>query len=466
MQIQQPLRSILLVLLLGAPFAERAGAQEHNHNPTGAQKEAQADPHAGHQSAAHDHSKMGGHDAEMNPAGMYLMKLASGTSMNPESWPMPMLMPRFGSWNFMVMGQAFIVDTQQSGPRGGDKFFSANWGMVSAEHRVGGGSLMLQSMFSLDPATVTDRRYPLLFQTGETAYGKALTDAQHPHDLLMGLGVNYAHSLGESTILHFYYAPVGDPALGPVAFPHRASAFELPQATLGHHWQDSTHIANNVATVALKHKWLRLEASGFYGTEPNEGRWNIDWGPMNSYSGRISIFPAKNWMGQFSMGRLTEPERPIAGEHAEGHGDVVRTTASLHYTRPREGGNGWSTSLIWGRNHNIDSQRDTNTYLVETLYPLTRKDFFTARVEVAEKDELFANDHELEHQLALTAGSTFRIQSYTAGYTRDIGTFHSLETGIGGNVTAYAIPSAIKPYYGDHPWGVNFFVRFRLKPTE
>jgi hypothetical protein len=61
------------------------------------------------------------HGMQMNEAGMYLMKMASGTSMNPESWPMPMLMPRVGSWNFMFMGQAHIVDTQQSGPRGGDK---------------------------------------------------------------------------------------------------------------------------------------------------------------------------------------------------------------------------------------------------------------------------------------------------------------------------------------------------------
>ena len=42
-----------------------------------------------------------------------------------------------------------------------------------------------------------------------------------------------------------------------------------------------------------------------------------------------------------------------------------------------------------------------------------------------------ANDHELEHQLRLTAGSIFRIQAYTAGYTRDLGTVRNLEAGIG-----------------------------------
>jgi hypothetical protein len=396
------------------------------------------------------------HDMGMNEAGMYLMRMASGTGMNPRSWPMPMLMPRPGSWSLMLMGQAFLNETQQSGPRGGDKFYSSNWFMGAAQHKLGRGSILFETMLSLDPATVTNRSYPLLFQTGETAYGKPLTDAQHPHDFIMSIGVHYARPLGESTMLQLYYAPVGDPALGPVAFPHRASAAELPQATLGHHWQDATHIASNVATVALSHKWLRLEASSFYGTEPNENRWNIDWGPMNSYAGRVSIFPANNWMAQFSAGRIAKPEPLEAG-------DVVRTTASLHYTRPMSEGNAWSTSLIWGRNHSTLTKRNLDSYLLESVYPVSKKNFFTGRIEMVDKDELFANDEAIEHQLEHTAGSTFRVKAFTAGYTRDIGTFNHIQTGIGANVTAYAIPSAIQPYYGEHPIGVNVFLRFRLR---
>src|SRR5258708_4835636 len=297
----------------------------------------------------------------MNAAGMYLMSVVSGTSMNPSSWSMPMLRPRVGSWNLMFMGQAFLVDVQQPGPRGRDKFYSSNTLMGAAEHALGRGSIMFEAMLSLEPATVTGRRYPELFQTGETAYGKPLADAQHPHNFVMSVGVNYARALSENTMLQLYYAPVGDPALGPVAFPHRASAAELPQAPLSHHWQDSTHIADNVATVVIKYKWVRLEATGFYGTEPGENRWHIDWGPMNSYAARFSVFPSKNWMAQVSAGRLARPER-------QSPGDVVRTTASLHYTRPASDGNAWSTSLIWGRNHDILSQHNLNSYLIETAY--------------------------------------------------------------------------------------------------
>jgi len=242
---------------------------------------------------------------DMTPASMYLMNNASGTSVNPASWPMPMIMTHFGSWNRMLMGLGFILDTQQSGPRGGDKLYSPNWFMASAEHRLGNaGAFQFDLMLSLDPATIMGERYPLLFQTGETAYGKPLVDAQHPHNFIMGLGLHYARELAEDTTLELYSAPVGDPALGPTAYPHRASAMELPEATISHHWQDSTHISFDVVTVGLQYQKFKLEASGFHGAEPGENRWIIQQGPIDSWSGRLWFFPTKYWAAQVSFGRL------------------------------------------------------------------------------------------------------------------------------------------------------------------
>lgn len=386
---------------------------------------------------------------------VYLMNTASGTSRNPESRALPMLMTPEGAWTLTMMGQAFVDDTQQSSLRGGDKLYSTNWFMASAEHALFGGTVMLESMLSLEPATVTGERYPELFQTGETAYGRAIVDGQHPHNLVMALGAHYAHRIGESAMVHFYYAPVGDPALGPVAYPHRASAQEIPEAPLSHHWQDSTHISYNVVTAELRYKIVSLETSGFYGTEPGENRWTVDWGPMNSYSARFSVFPSRNWAAQVSAGRLTHPERDMPG-------DVVRSTASLSYTRPRASG-AWASSLIWGRNHETLTGRNLNSYLAESVYPVTRKNFLTGRIEWVDKDELFEDEPALEALLDGTAGSTFRVQAYTAGYTRDIAQIRDAETGVGFNVRAYAIPAAIQPYYGAHPWGVNVFLRVRLK---
>lgn len=124
----------------------------------------------------------------------------------------------------------------------------------------------------------------------------------------MELGVQYVRPLGRAGLLDVYYAAMGDPALGPVAYPHRASAMELPQATLGHHWEDSTHIASNVLTTGWAKGPLRVEGSGFHGAEPDEHRWNIEHGGMDSWSARLSVAPHPNWMGQVSFGRLNAPE--------------------------------------------------------------------------------------------------------------------------------------------------------------
>jgi hypothetical protein len=394
----------------------------------------------------------------MDKAGMFLMQESSGTGLQPAAWAMPMLMTHAGNWNLMWMGQAFLVDTQQSGPRGGDKLYSDNWGMLGAMHKLGGGSVMLRSMLSLEPATVTDRRYPLLFQTGETAYGVPLVDAQHPHDFVMELSMQYAHPIGEKGVWNLYYAPVGDPALGPVAYPHRASAMELPQATLAHHWQDSTHIANNVLTAGVTYGKVRLEASGFHGGEPNEGRWNIDWGAMDSWSSRLSVFPTKNWTVQFSAGRLQDPE-------ASHPGSVVRMTASVEYIRPAAAKNSWATTFAWGQNYKSGQGDRTNALLAETVVPFSRKNFITGRFEWSQRDELFEYNHNLADAVARATGrDAFHVTGYTAGYTRDIGTFRNLQTGVGASATAYAIDAELKPYYGNHPWGVNVFLRFRLKP--
>src|SRR5580658_8064493 len=88
--------------------------------PALAQDTGQDDPHA-------KDTTPGMNMVDMNPASMVLMNLASGTSVNAAAWPMPMAMTHFGSWNTMFMGTGFIVDTQQSGPRGGDKLYSPNW---------------------------------------------------------------------------------------------------------------------------------------------------------------------------------------------------------------------------------------------------------------------------------------------------------------------------------------------------
>lgn len=373
---------------------------------------------------------------------------AFGTSWNPASSPMNMRHFEWHRWKFALHGIAFIGDIQETGPRGEDKFVSMNWVMGEAKHSFGKGELTVRSMLSLDPATITHERYPELFQTGETAYGKPIIDGQHPHDFFMELSVKYSHPLSKSVEGYIYFAPVGDPALGPVGFPHRVSASELPQATLGHHLQDSTHVSNEVFTVGVKTKLYGLEASGFHGAEPNENRWNIDRGSPDSFSARAFFTPSANWSAQVSAGRLTHPEALEAG-------DQTRVIASVTYNRPLTNGN-WASSLLWGRVHKTSNHDDLQGYGLESVLRFASKNYVTGRVELVDKDELFADG-------APYSGRKFRIGAFTAGYTRDFFFLPGLATGLGANLTWYAKPGDLDAAYGKHPTAAMVFLRFKLR---
>jgi hypothetical protein len=397
----------------------------------------------------------------VDPSSTLLMEESSGTSAQPRAWAMPMVVTQTGGWQLSWMGQAFIVDVQQSHvntppgnlQRGGDKLYSTNWGMLSARHSLAGGTVMLRTMLSLEPATVTDRQYPELFQTGETAFGQPIANGQHPHNLFMEIGTQYAHSFGKTT-LNLYYAPVGDPALGPTAYPHRASAAELPQAALGHHYEDSTHIANNVTTAELAWRRLHLEAGGFYGREPGENRWTIDFGPMDSWTTRVTWLPAHDWQAQVSTARLHHPEAISAG-------DEERTTASVEYAAGER-----AASVIWGRDYKTAGRYAVNAVTAEGVLPLSHKNDLTARFEWSQRDELFAGQPALE----ATLPRWFDISAFTGGYMRRIGHWHDADFGIGANATAYGIGApanrALSNVYSDHPWGVSVALRVRLKASS
>ncbi len=78
-----------------------------------------------------------------------------------------------------------------------------------AQRQLGPGTLTLRAMLSLEPATVTKRRFPEIFQLGETAFGNPIVDAQHPHDFLMELAALYDLKIGKNGLLIFLRGPPG-----------------------------------------------------------------------------------------------------------------------------------------------------------------------------------------------------------------------------------------------------------------
>lgn len=436
-----------IVLLCGPPVGARnlPTATEGASNDVPPQKQESAPmPHDSmNMSAMHGHLSSDESDSA-----------STGTSSEPASTPSEMLMTRRLGWMLMFHGNVFVVDQQQSGPRGADKFFSVNWFMGIAQHSAGRGTFTVRSMISLEPATISGRQYPLLFQLGETAFGKPIVDGQHPHNFFMELAALYDWKLGEHTALSFYFAPVGDPAVGPTGFPHRASASENPAAPLGHHQEDSTHISDDVVTAGLNYRRLRIEASGFHGREPDELRWDIDHGGIDSWATRLTISPTKNWSGQVSYARIASIEELFP------HEDQARTTASVMYNRPLARGN-WANTLLWGRTNSLQDRSIFNSYLFESTLRFANKNNVWTRVENTDRSNelLLGPANPLPPNFVERAIG--RLQAYTFGYDRELAAISHLSIALGAQTTTYGVPSALQPLYGAHPVGGMVFIRFR-----
>jgi hypothetical protein len=400
--------------------------------------------------AQHDMQDMPGMNMAQPGSHIENMELgfASGTSWQAQSGPEHMWMRAWQGWTLMAHGNLFLEFDNQGGPRGAGKLASENWLMLMEQRKVGHGTLQLRQMLSAEPLTAPHPGFPELFQTGETYHGVPLIDHQHPHDVFGEISAKYVLPLGESAAWTIYGGPAGEPALGPTAFLHRNSAVEIPDAPLSHHLQDSTHIAFGIVTTGIAVKWFKAEGSVFNGREPDERRYNFDFGPMDSYSGRISFSPNRNWSAQYSAGRLIHPEALEAG-------DVFRQTASINYARAITNGS-WATTLIWGRNHKIVPQTNQNSYLLESSVNFATKNYAFTRVELVDKDELFPEGG------GLAGIDSFRIGKYTFGGARDLVHDSHWQVAVGADLAVYSKPATLNPYYGEHP--VSFRVFLRVRP--
>ena len=397
--------------------------------------------------------RVGDSESNFMPMG----RMGSGTSWQPASSQMNMLHTQKGDWLWMFHYNVFAGVNSQGGPRGVTKVEAANWFMLSAMRRMGKGTLELRGMFSFEPFTFPPGGSPLLFQTGETYKGEPLIDHQHPHDMVMELSATYTVALGERATWFAYVGYPGEPALGPTAFMHRASAMENPSAPLSHHLQDSSHISFGVVTSGIAYRWLKLEGSIFNGREPDEDRYNFESNPWSSRSIRLTVAPSRNWSMQVSHGLLRNPE-------ALEPGDVRRTTASLSYNKPFARGF-WASSLIWGRNHENHGGEtfNLNGYLAETTVNFLDRNYLYSRIELVDKNQLLREEDRIQLGI-LEHHPSFRIGAYTFGATREIWSTELASLAIGGDVTFYSKPSALDPIYGTNP--VSWKLFFRIRPGK
>jgi len=406
-----------------------------------------------HDMAGHDHgpqsqTSMSGMDMSQStpmPDWMPSPHESSGTGWQPAAIAGHLWMKSLGSWDLMAHGVIFVDYNQQGGPRGAGKAESVNWLMLMEQHPLGRGTILLRQMFSAESLTSPHPGFPELFQTGETYHGQPLVDHQHPHNVFAELSLYYTRPMTDRISWLFYGGPVAEPALGPVAFMHRASAAELPLAPLSHHLQDSTHTSFGVVTTGLVVDRIKVEASLFNGREPNEHRYGIQLAALDSWSARLSLAPSPRWTAQYSYGRLEHPE-------AIEPGSEKRQSASIEYVRPLDHGS-WATSAIWGRKHKELETRNLNSYLLESTVNFKARNYAFSRFELVDKDELFPDD---------PSHPSFRIGACTFGGARDLVQNSLWQLALGADVTFYSKPSALNSAYGENP--VSFQVFVRVKP--
>lgn len=384
--------------------------------------------------------------SEDAPPGLFSSDMTAMTGMRPSD---PMATMEMPGWHVSDLGIARLLFNRQGGPSGGGELESSNWNMLHAQHDFAGGRLTLMLMNSLEPATFPARGSRELFQTGEAYRGEPLVDRQHPHDFFMNLSATYRRALGEDAGIWVQIAPVGEPALGPVAFMHRASSGDNPTAPLGHHWEDSTHIAFEVVTLGGGWKWLAVDASAFRGKEPDEHRWDIESGRIDSASARLRFFLGGGWSAQVSHGFLKHPE-PLE------EGDLHRTTASLSFGA--DGGGPVAASLIWGSNDERSGR--SQAWLAEAAWQIMRSLQVYGRAEQVDKDAALLGTKGFAANASQGDGLA-RIRAFTAGVVRDFELIPSLATGVGADATVYAFPRSLRSAYGSSPVSFHGFLRLR-----
>jgi hypothetical protein len=449
------------------PHAAHDAAQSAQQDPRPA-----ADPHAGHEpqpqrqprpdghhdghvGMVHEHAAQktaaphAGH-ATTGALGRYPMtRESSGTAWQPDNSGHMGAMRTAGDWTLMGHGVLNLVYDHQGSERGDEKAFASGMVMGMARRPIGNGTVQFKGALSPDPL-MGKRGYPLLLASGETADGEEhLIDRQHPHDFFMELSASVSQNIGPKSSVFLYGGLPGEPAFGPPAFMHREAIMDSPEAPISHHWLDSTHITFGVLTAGLVHDRFKVEVSRFNAREPDQYRWNIETGPLDSTAARLSWNPTDELSLQGSWGKFKSPEQLEPGV------DQKRWSASALYARHLGEDLHFAGTLAWGRktiDHHGDTWKD-DAFVAEASLKRNAWTGF-ARGEITENRELLeADDH----------GPAYRVGKVSVGAVRDFRIAEHVSLGAGALVSLNFVPEALEPAYGSrNPVGAMGFVRLKL----
>jgi hypothetical protein len=353
-------------------------------------------------------------------------------------------------WSFFWHGYAYLDSNRQGGDSGARVFESINHFMAGGDRSLGAWRLGLRGMFSLEPATVLPEGSPLLFQRGETYQGNLLIDRQHAHDLFVQLLAEWERPLPKGSRLLLSAALRGEPAVGPVAFPHRPSSAAIPMAPLSHHNLDSTHISDDVVTALWGSRFVIVDGSLFHGAEPDENRWDLDQGALDSYAGRITVNPGAGLSFQVSACRREEPEAIEAGNQ-------TRQTASVAWEKPLGPGGSIAVLAASGRNLLPGDQEEWGN-IAEATAHFRERHFVYGRIEQVDRD-LYELTNKVQRPETVEPTRT-HVEELTLGYAYSWPLLREARTSAGAAVAGYRFDERLDDVYGDRPISLWVYLRF------
>jgi hypothetical protein len=363
----------------------------------------------------------------------------------------PIAMAGMPMKNWMIHGNAFLVQTSEGGARGRDQFSVPN--MIMGDFGSSAGDINyfnVDIMLTFEKWTFPDRGYPELLQIGERdKFGNSYIDAQHPHSSpLMGLTFSDTISLGGRDHFKIYFSPRGQTTEGPIAFMHRATGMINPDAPLGHHiGQDSNHISSTVIGMVLNINKATLESSVYNATEPEPRKSDLPLGNINSHAYRFIYEFTDNFyaMASASFARNPESNEPDIDR-------VNRYSSSLYYEKKFANGFMFHNTFIFGIINFFDHFSKLRSFGEELLFhSVDNPHNFWGRWEVLERggSELMIKDmNDPRWVSALTVGYTFDLLKNEFG-----------KVGMGASVTKDFLATKFNPAYGNDPLSGKIFVQ-------
>ena len=357
-----------------------------------------------------------------------------------------MQMPDTSAWNVSLHGTAFLQYVRTSGARATYQFGSVNRVMIEAAGPLAGGLVRLRGMGSVEALTLTGRGAPQPLQVAFISDGKTITDHAHPSPWIMELATSYERELSGGVAVSLYAAAIGEPALGPPAFMHRASAAANPAEPLGHHGQDITHSSFGVLTLGLARGRVRVEGSAFNDRQPSEATTVFFYrgARLDSYSARVTVATGRAWSLAWSYGYLP----PAGGGHS--HGTIHRAAlTAVHDAGP------WRATLVYAADDPVGGGSPHRTVLAEGERRWNGGHALFARAEFVQRTA---------EELSLV-GSVSEVQDLGAlqvGYARAVWRLGGTPVRIGGYATATRVPPQLEPFYGSRmPLTIAAFAQLR-----